>query len=146
MQRIIKILEDTLKLWPESFDVLAGMTTHAGAFGTVPLAACLSLKMKKRLVVLAEMEFGEYYIAPLSLDRAEHLKSKRVVLLKDVLARGRGLQRAGARVAESGGVVSGVVVLIDLGLIPDFHLPGATPSATMNRIISEHQIDNMEEE
>ena len=55
--KIITLLLEIIKDHNFSFDIVAGLTSNVGSYGTVPLATALAIKLNKELVTFVETGF-----------------------------------------------------------------------------------------
>lgn len=109
----LKIVSRLINNQDIEFEIVGGITSNAGAYGTVPIATALAQKCKKTLITCAEMDFGDYYISPLTQDLEELFYRKKIFLIKDVLVGGNSLKRIGKRISDFGGEISGIFIFID---------------------------------
>lgn len=95
------------------FDTIISLVSSVGAFGPTPWAGWLALELKKPLIVLNEIEFGELNFYPLTVSSQELFSGKRVLLLKDVIVNASSVQRAARLIVQRGGEVTALLVLVD---------------------------------
>lgn len=138
-----KLIEGILKYYSCSFDLIAGITSNAGAFGTAPLAGALAFELGKPIIIFAETDFGRYYVSPLSLDRTELFQSKKVLLLKDVLVGGSSLTQIGSQIGKNGGSISDLIVFVDFGVSSDLDIPATLSEARRIKLLDASEFNDL---
>lgn len=143
-ESVVDLLNTVLEPEADKFEIIGGITSNVGSYGTGPFASALAYKMKKNLVFFCEMDFGRFFIAPLTLEKTTFLQSKRVLLLKDVLVGGRSLTQIDTILAESQARVSRLVTLIDFEYQNTLELTSASEDAIYMKLLTASEFDDME--
>lgn len=96
-----------------NFDTIIPIVSAVASFGPTPIAAVLAHELKKKLVVLDEVEFGEMAAYPLTLPHKTLLEERRILLIKDVLVHATSVAWAAQLIRKHGGQVAALLVFLD---------------------------------
>jgi orotate phosphoribosyltransferase len=113
--RTVNLLVEVISKCNINYSTIVGLTSRAGAFGTVPFCTGISIKAKKNLLIFDEEKFNNYNIHP-DGDYCEKLKGEKLLLLKDVILRGDSLLRAMDTIKLIGAELNGIIILADLNI------------------------------
>jgi orotate phosphoribosyltransferase len=99
-----------------NYAMVGGLTSRTGMFGTIPICSVISLESTVPLIVFEEERFSRFNAHPNYSPQENPVKGKNILLVKDVILRGDALEKAMDSIAKLGGKLSGIVVLVDLGI------------------------------
>jgi orotate phosphoribosyltransferase len=96
-----------------NFDTIVSIVGNIGSFGPTPFSVYLSLELKKNLVILNEIDFGNLGIFPLTIAHEDLFSNKRVLILKDIIYHATSVQRAARLISRYGGQTVALLTLVD---------------------------------